>query len=62
LTSDGSNTIDDIKQLEQKGTEILTCGTCVNYYGLQNKLAVGAITDMYGITERMVSAGTVINI
>ena len=62
LTSDGSNTIDDIKQLEQKGTEILTCGTCVNYYGLQNKLAVGAITDMYGITERMASAGTVINI
>jgi len=62
LTSDGANTIDDLKKLEQKGTEILTCGTCVNYYGLQNNLMVGTITDMYGIAERMASVGNVINI
>ncbi|MDR1206022.1 MAG: sulfurtransferase-like selenium metabolism protein YedF [Peptococcaceae bacterium] len=62
LTSDGANTVEDLKKLEGMGTEVLTCGTCVNYYGLQDKLAVGAITDMYGITERMASAGTVINI
>ena len=62
LTSEGANTIEDIKRLEEKGTEVLTCGTCVNYYGLQDKLAAGAITDMYGITERMASAGTVVNI
>ena len=62
LTSEGANTIDDLKKLEQKGAEILTCGTCVNYYGLQDKLAVGTITDMYGIAERMASVGNVINI
>ena len=62
LTSDGANTIEDIKKLEQNGTEILTCGTCVNYYALQNKLAVGVITDMYGITEKMSCAGKIINI
>lgn len=62
LTSEGSNAIDDLKKLEEKGTTILTCGTCVNYYGLQDKLAVGAITDMYGITEKMTSAASVINI
>jgi selenium metabolism protein YedF len=62
LTTGGANTVDDLKKLEGKGTEVLTCGTCVNYYGLQDKLAVGAITDMYGITERMTSVGTVINI
>ena len=62
LTSDGANTIDDLKKLEKMGTEILTCGTCVNYYGLQDKLAVGEITNMYGITERMASVGNVINI
>ena len=62
LTSEGSNTIDDLKKLEAKGTTILTCGTCVNYYGLQEKLAVGAITNMYGITEKMASATSVINI
>ena len=62
LTSNEANTVDDLKKLEQNGTEILTCGTCVNYYGLQDKTAVGAVTDMYGITERMVSVGNVINI
>jgi selenium metabolism protein YedF len=62
LTSDGANTVEDLRKLEEMGTEVLTCGTCVNYYGLQDKLAVGAITDMYGITERMASAGSVINI
>jgi len=62
LTSDGANTIDDLEKLEKMGTEILTCGTCVNYYGLQDKLAVGEITNMYGITERMAAAGKVINI
>ena len=62
LTSEGSNTVDDLKKLEGKGTEILTCGTCVNYYGLKDKLAVGAITDMYGITERLASAAKIMNI
>lgn len=50
LTSEGSNTIDDLKVLEEKGTTILTCGTCANYYNITDKLAVGTITDMYGIT------------
>jgi len=62
LTSAASNTIEDLKKLEEKGVEILTCGTCVNYYGLQDQLAVGSITDMYGITERMASVGNIINI
>jgi len=62
LTSADANTVDDLNTLEQKGTEILTCGTCVNYYGLQDKLAVGTITDMYGITERMAAALNIINI
>ena len=59
LASCDSNTIDDLKKLEQKGTEILTCGTCVNYYGLQDKTAVGSIANMYGITEKIASAGNI---
>jgi len=62
LTSNGANTIDDLKKLEKMGTEILTCGTCVNYFGLTDELAVGEITNMFGITERMASADKVINI
>ncbi|MCL2840023.1 MAG: sulfurtransferase-like selenium metabolism protein YedF [Defluviitaleaceae bacterium] len=62
LTTEGANTIDDLKTLESKGTEILTCGTCINYYGLQDKLTVGAVTNMYEISTRMASADNVINI
>lgn len=62
LTTRGANTVDDLERLEEKGAEILTCGTCVNFYALQDQLAVGSVTNMYGITERMASAGNVINI
>lgn len=62
LTAAGANTVDDLKKLEEKGTEVYTCGTCINFYGLQGKLAVGAVTDMYGITEKMAAAANVINI
>jgi len=62
ITSDGYNTVDDLKDLERKGTEVLTCGTCANYYELQDKLAVGTITDMYDITEKMANASNIINI
>jgi selenium metabolism protein YedF len=62
LAAEGANTIEDLKALEAKGTEVLTCGTCANYYGLQDKLAAGAITNMQRIVEGMASAGKVINI
>jgi len=62
LTSSGANTIDDLKVLEQKGTEILTCGTCINYYEIQDKLAIGTVVDMYSITEKMAAAANIINI
>lgn len=62
LTSNEANTVNDLKKLAEKGTRILSCGTCVNYYGLENCPAVGSITDMFGITEKMASASNVINI
>ena len=62
LASNEANTIDDLKELEGKGTKLLLCGTCVNYYNLQDKLAVGSITNMYTIAEKMTTAAGVINI
>ena len=62
LTSAGANTIDDLKKLEEKGTCILTCGTCLNFYGLTEKLGIGSITDMYNIVEILNNAEKVINI
>jgi len=62
LTSEGANTIDDLRKLEEKGSEIMTCGTCINYYGLQEKLAVGKVVNMYEITERLTASDNVVNI
>jgi len=62
LTAAGSNALPDLKILEQKGAEILTCGTCSDYYGLENRIEAGSIIDMYGIAERMAHADTVINL
>ena len=40
--------------------EILTCGTCLNYYGLSGKLAVGNVTNMYDIAEKLSGAASII--
>ena len=47
LTCEGSPMLDDLKALEAEGVEILTCGTCLNFYGLTEKLAVGSVTNMW---------------
>ena len=40
--------------------EILTCGTCLNYYGLTDKLQVGEVTNMYVIAEKQLQADLVL--
>ena len=60
LTCEGSPMLEDLKALEAEGVEILTCGTCLNYYGLTEKVAVGGVTNMYVIAEKMLSAGNVV--
>ena len=60
LTCEGSDSLEDLKKLEEQGVEILTCGTCLNYYGLTEQLAVGGVTNMYDIVEKLAGAGKVI--
>lgn len=60
LTAEGSDSLEDLKSLEAQGVEILTCGTCLNYYGLTDKLEVGSVTNMYAIVEKMAEAGKII--
>lgn len=60
LTVEGSASLEDIKGLEERGVEIMTCGTCLNYYGLTDKLAVGAVTNMYSIVEKLAGASRII--
>ena len=49
-----------IRDLGQAGVEVLTCGTCLNCYGLTDQLAVGEVTNMYTITEKRTGAHLVV--
>ena len=60
LTCEGADTLEDLKLLESEGVTILTCGTCLDFYGLKEKLAVGGVTNMYDIVERMENAAQII--
>ena len=60
LTTEGSPALEDLKSLEAQGVEIMSCGTCLDYYGLKDKLAVGSVTNMYNIVETQAKATKVI--
>lgn len=60
LTCEGSDVLEDLKSMEAQGVEIQTCGTCLDYYGLKEKLAVGTVSNMYSIVETMAGAARVI--
>lgn len=60
LSVEGSDSLADLKLLESQGVEILTCGTCLNYYGLSEKLAVGTVTNMYVIAEKKIKASMIV--
>ena len=60
LTTEGSASLEDLRTLEAQGVTIMTCGTCLNYYGLTERLAVGSVSNMYTIAETLAGAGKVI--
>lgn len=62
LTTEGSEVIENLKRLEELGVEMISCGTCLDYYGLKEKVQVGIIGNMYLIVEKMNTAAKVINI
>ncbi len=60
LTTEGSDSLEDLRALEDAGVGIMTCGTCLDYYGLKEKLSVGSVTNMYSIVETLISAGRIL--
>lgn len=60
MTCEDSPALEDLKSLQAQGVEILTCGTCLNFYGLAEKLRVGEVTNMYVIAEKMTQAELIV--
>ena len=56
-----SPVLEELKLLSGQGIDILACGTCLDRFGLTDKVAVGTVSNMYDITDAMLKAGKVIS-
>ena len=62
LSVEGSEVLDSLEALTHDGVQIVSCGTCLNYYGIVDKLKVGIVGNMYDILNSMLEASKVIKI
>jgi len=60
LSSEGSDVLETLRTLSEKGVEILSCGTCLDFYGLKEKLKVGKVSNMYTIAQTLLEAERVV--
>ena len=60
LTCEGSPALEDLKLMADAGVEIISCGTCLNFYGLTDKLAVGSASNMYVIVQKQLEASLIL--
>jgi selenium metabolism protein YedF len=62
LTAEGSSVLPSLVTLAGRGSTVETCGVCLDYYHLKEKLATGSITNMYSIVDALTTAGKVITL
>ncbi len=60
LSTKGSKVISDLQELQKSGITILSCGTCLDFYGLKEDLEVGNISNMFEILSSLEKADKVI--
>lgn len=61
LTTIDEETPEVLELLAERGVEILTCGTCLQHFGLEKHLRVGKVTNMYEVVETLGAAGRVVS-
>lgn len=60
LASEGSEVLDTLRNLSEQGVEILSCETCLDFYGLKERVKVGAISNTYEIVQSLLEADRLI--
>jgi len=60
LTTEGSPVLNILKRYEEQGTTLLSCGTCLDYYGRKGKLRIGKPTNMKETVNALLSFKTVL--
>ncbi len=62
LATEGSGVLDILRGLEQRKVRLLVCGTCLDYFGLKEKLAVGSVTNQNEAVSIFTAASKVITV
>lgn len=62
LATEGAETVEALKQLEERGVELLACGVCLDYFKKKDQLAVGQVTNMFSTAEHLLAAASVIKL
>src|SRR4030042_6757364 len=60
LSSEGSDVLETLKVLSERGVEILSCGPCLDFYGLKEKVKVGVVSNMFTIAQTLLEAERVV--
>ncbi len=60
LAAEGSEVLETLKNLSNQGVKILSCGTCLDFYGLKEKVQVGTVSNMYEIAQSLLDADRLI--
>lgn len=60
LATDESPILLSLQELQAKGVRILVCGTCLDYFDVKAKLAIGEVSNMYSLVELLTGADRVI--
>ncbi len=58
----GAPTVPALTELVAQGVTLLVCGTCVDYFEMQNRVAIGTISNMYDILQQLSTAERIITL
>ena len=62
LAVDGSPVLAGLQELSRRGVNVMVCGTCLDFFQLKDKLAVGSVTNMYSILTELTGASRAITL
>ena len=62
LVCEGSPVLDQLREFESQGVDVISCRTCVEYFNLKEKVRVGTVGGMPAIMEAMARADKVVSV
>lgn len=62
LTTEGSEVLEALEKLGNRGVEVLSCGACLDFFNRKDKLRAGAVTNMFTIAESLLAGGAVVRL